>query len=205
VPGAGFFIKRVGFMFIIFAGLLFVVSFVGFFIFLYAERPETSGDKKEVLHSDAGVLAGIIRRHSAMPSASLVRSNFSELRHTSSAAEALQDLLRASNMKYHELIGIMEAKFVQIDFRVAQLLRDSGRFYGKDNTKEIFDSHERKYQTLAESIQALIAEKRTEPFLKDFLSLNEFLNIYLRQLDCLIEEQKKYRFNNEEAAAVVSG
>lgn len=192
-------------MFIIFVGLLLVASLVGLFIFLYAEREETPGDKKEVLHSDAGVLAGIIRRHSAMPSASLVRSNFSELRHTSSAAEALQDLLKASDMKYHELIGIMEAKFVQIDFRVAQLLRNSDRFYGKDNTKEIFDSHERKYQSLAEAIQALIAEKRTEPFLKDFLSMSEFLNIYLRQLDCLIEEQKKYRYSNEGAATAVSG
>lgn len=78
-------------------------------------------------------------------------------------------------------------------------MRDSGRFYEPENTKEMFDSHERKYQSLAEAIQGLIAEKRTEHFLNDFLRLNEFLNIYLRQLDCLLEEQKKYRYIISEA------
>lgn len=104
---------------------------------------------------------------------------------------ALRQLLAGMDTKFPELIGIMEGKFMQIDFRVSRVLRYAERFYGEEDKSQLFDSQERKYQTLTENIRHLTVENRIEPFLRGFLALNEFLNIYLRQLDCLLEEQKK--------------
>ena len=129
-----------------------------------------------------------------LPSSTLVLSKFANLRFNHRTRKYLQDLATHMDTECHDLINRVENKFVRIDNRVfamLKLVQEDSEDQENNLVSQISDSHEMKYKTIMDQLEALNWAKNSSSFFYTFAELNDFLNSYIGQVESQSKQLKR--------------
>lgn len=171
--------------------IVMTIVFFSFSLTFIDQRVTKKNQQKNAIHQDAQVIAQLAHEHLGTPSTALVRSKFCDLRFSQKSAQYLKGLNQLKKQDYDNVISTVENKFIRIDRSIYKISSMCKNKKSLEYQKDFIASHESKYDQILNKIDTLMSSRNETNFLKVFLSLNEYINAYIAQVEAQkIECQK---------------